>query len=1000
MLTAGVDMGTAFEGTEKGDVFNAFDVTNPSTLAKMSTLDDFDTLDGKAGNDTLNIATGKAINIVDLNLTSIETVNVKTAAAITNLDGSNWNGTNTLNVTQATAATVTAAATTDVNVSGVTGAIVVKGGNDVVVTDSKAGSAITVSNGATGNATGTITVTDTNQGTGNIIVDGGTDVTVTASATATSGTLTIGGNKSASEDVVVVSNLNTDGTTAATGGAIAVTGGKTVNVTVNGTVVSKDYVGNVALVNSGVTVTADNTTTDVTVKQTTSVTDYRVAEVAEVKATQTITFKDLAATKNVVINGLTFTATKNLTAAEVAAAFANLTDSDKQSATGITDNGVFTGPVAPVAGWTSAAANGATVTFTAPLHSTTTSLVTSTSGATALTVGSIVPGTATVTAIDSDDTAAYGAVVIDDNATASITTVTVDGYASAAIGTTGAATALTKLANLSLANSGGTATIDTAAGITSLNLTLNNVNHAIDISTNSTTVATLNVTTAGEDSDFVLTAVNVKDLNVSGTADLDLTGSALTALENVVVSGTAGLDLGTVVASKSINTTATTGDVTASINGTAATYTGGAGVDTVTLVIGTALTKAIDLGAGDDTLSFAALNVTGSTATLSGGTGTDTLSMATATAANLDGNETFKNSISGFERLTLNDTFGTNDAIVDTETINLANLGFASYVTTKGTNLLGGAFDILILDKLAANATVGLTANGLITAQLADATGTTDVINVEISNNAGNVGTFTAAAVETINVTTTDTFTDTSGAFDVEGDPIGDGLDDANSTATLALTTAAATKINVTGAGDLTLTTTSTVLTTIDASTMTGALTYNAVVNSVTVNAGSGDDVLTVTADSLKINAGAGNDLITIVGGADLAVIDGGAGADTFNFTGVSTNKSNYAVIKGVNSGDVIKVTGATSFSATEITLAQGATETTQAYLDQAMTTLSAGQIGWFQLNGNTYVTADLTGDSANSFADGTDFVVMITGLKDLGTGASYNATSNTLEIA
>ena len=44
--------------------------------------------------------------------------------------------------------------------------------------------------------------------------------------------------------------------------------------------------------------------------------------------------------------------------------------------------------------------------------------------------------------------------------------------------------------------------------------------------------------------------------------------------------------------------------------------------------------------------------------------------------------------------------------------------------------------------------------------------------------------------------------------------------------------------------------------------------------------------------------------------------------------------------------------------------------------------------------------TGYITGDSANSFADGTDFVVMITGLKDLGTGASYNATSNTLEIA
>ena len=121
------------------------------------------------------------------------------------------------------------------------------------------------------------------------------------------------------------------------------------------------------------------------------------------------------------------------------------------------------------------------------------------------------------------------------------------------------------------------------------------------------------------------------------------------------------------------------------------------------------------------------------------------------------------------------------------------------------------------------------------------------------------------------------------------------------------------------------------------------------------------------------------------------------------------SNKSNFVVLNNVDSGDILDlkgidnnggiITDITAFNATKITLSVGATETTQAYLDQAMTTLTAGQVGWFQLNGNTYVTADVGGESANSFVDGQDFVVMITGLKDLST-ASFNTTDDTLVIA
>lgn len=158
---------------------------------------------------------------------------------------------------------------------------------------------------------------------------------------------------------------------------------------------------------------------------------------------------------------------------------------------------------------------------------------------------------------------------------------------------------------------------------------------------------------------------------------------------------------------------------------------------------------------------------------------------------------------------------------------------------------------------------------------------------------------------------------------------------------------------------------------------------------------------IAATADGGTFNGGDGNDTFVIAGGADLITLNGGAGADVFDFNGVSSNKSNYAVISNVNTGDVIDLAalGATGFAATKITLALGATESTQAYLDQAMATLAANQAGWFQLGGNTYVVADVGAESATSFVDGQDFVTMIVGLVDLST-ASFNGTVSTLEIA
>jgi len=78
-------------------------------------------------------------------------------------------------------------------------------------------------------------------------------------------------------------------------------------------------------------------------------------------------------------------------------------------------------------------------------------------------------------------------------------------------------------------------------------------------------------------------------------------------------------------------------------NGTVTTYAGGAAVDSVTISnADTAITKAVDLGAGDDKLTLnGAGNVNSAlTATLKGGEGTDTISLSGASAEALSANST------------------------------------------------------------------------------------------------------------------------------------------------------------------------------------------------------------------------------------------------------------------------------------------------------------------------------------------------------------------------
>jgi len=100
-------------------------------------------------------------------------------------------------------------------------------------------------------------------------------------------------------------------------------------------------------------------------------------------------------------------------------------------------------------------------------------------------------------------------------------------------------------------------------------------------------------------------------------------------------------------------------------------------------------TKAIDLGAGNDTLNLEALTVAELQAlpvtnVLKGGEGDDTIALTAAQAVDLSANSTFAGKIEGFEKLSLTKATATG-------TVNLANLDNINYVVSKGSDSVTAA---------------------------------------------------------------------------------------------------------------------------------------------------------------------------------------------------------------------------------------------------------------------------------------------------------------------
>jgi S-layer protein len=939
------------------------------------------------------------------------------------VDLSGYAGLTTINVNQGTDVSLKAATTTDVNVSGVTGAVEIAEARNVDVTHTKADQNITVGSyvaaaaddaNTSGEITGTIDITDTDQGSGVIIVDGGTDVSVTTTSETATGTITVGANTAATGTVNVTQNLESDGEAAlnnTTDGGIAVTGGTSITINSNATSDAKDKDSDAAITMHDISATGSEDTTEVTVTQTKTINTVSTPAEDEVKATHEVTFKALNAGQTTTLNGLTFTASTNMAAADVAQAFANLTVDDTQSETGPTANGFYTGAFNTASGWTSGAADGAKVVFTAPAFDTAAKMTVA-GDVEADVTAAIVAGSDAVAKDESANDITYGDVAVDDHAgtaDATVETITIDGYKDAVIGGANNVDALT---DLTLRNSDGTTALSTA--VTSLNLTLDNMGDAstaaVSLDTSAANVETLTITTENEASDVDLTAAAVTALTVNAGVDLDLSSSTMsTVLGTVSVTGAGAVDLSDISTASALNSfdaSGNAGGVTATIDANSANvgdieeYIFSDGDDAVSLADAT-VDVDVTLAAGDDVLTLESFgdgtitNVgtdTTLTAALDGGAGTNTLQMSAGDAAAASGAVTFETKISGFQKLELGAAQVTDDGTNDTDvTIDLANMDDINYVIANGTVMANdtatSADGALILNNLANNGTVELNGEGNVEVGVTDAdTGTADSLNL-VGNAAKGV--VTAADVETVNIDAAagdSTFVLTADSVEtivITGDEFVN-LTDAADYASAALGDAS----SIVNTGNS--------LTMIDASAMTdGGIVAATSLAEQTIKGGAGADYLTADNGKAVIEGGAGDDTIYVTDGATSAVIDGGAGADTFDITGAALGVEAFATFNNVDAGDTFMLNAASfSSEAVDMTLDDPSTSD---WINAAFSQTSADESIWFQHNGNTYIAVNdaTSGDDAY---DAADVVVKLTGLVDLS-AASFN-DAGTLELA
>ncbi len=692
--------------------------------------------------------------------------------------------------------------------------------------------------------------------------------------------------------------------------------------------------------------------------------------------------------KDVVINasGITKTGTITVGGTTAAKGAVSVTTAQKASAADITSGDITVN-------------GGTTVTVNANLKGAAVN--------TTITGGAIkVNGTADTTVVSVTQTAAAtaaakvagvtdGAVTIADvNAgdllkAATISTVSLTNYADSTISSNA-------LTNLTLSGTAGKVGITsglTKETVTTLNLTVNNLsgtdNTITDVSNH---FKTINVTGTGKDS----TITNIVDsaataLNIAGDKVVTFTGVAgLTKLATVGVAGSGGVvidvaALGTVTA---VDASASTGANSVTLDATKATFTGGSGVDTVTLAKDA--TKAIDGGAG--TADELVINVAAATALANVSantkiTGFEVLGLGTAADGNYDATGFaslhvaagvgaavgFINAAAG-SVLSIDGTPGQEvDFTLKTNTASDAvtvNLGTA---TTDGIDNSATVLGLVSVESVTLNSLGSNEAGtGVNKVQVVDATAASLTITGTESITVTGFGSSTLSNIDV-------TAIGTKLAVDLTGVTLaaagvtfkgGDGnysLTDTNLAAGKVLTYTA-------GNGDNTL---------VDSSATSGK---------AIVTLGDGANIVTLAATTGANSVTAGMGLNKIVLGTGASVVTIGVDTDDADTITIGTPASanNYSTITGLTTGDILSFAD----KGTEVWL--GGTATTAKIALDASTALFAdyiaaatvgdgstnGAFSWFQFGGATYVVEDKSAGAA--FVAGTDVIVKLTGTVDL----------------
>jgi len=339
-------------------------------------------------------------------------------------------------------------------------------------------------------------------------------------------------------------------------------------------------------------------------------------------------------------------------------------------------------------------------------------------------------------------------------------------------------------------------------------------------------------------------------------------------------------------------------------------------------------TEVLTGGSGDDTFIGDATDIT-TADQVDGGAGTDTVKIYSLAAA------TDLPTMTNVEVLELTDAAPAGNAL------NVAATGISTLrlvnATTTDNYTIGGAMAVA-LSNMADGETITLTSTAT------DTTADISVTNMGTIAGAGVTVNADGAAISTVNLTATGTVAATT-----------------DSDVTIASTGTLRT-FNISGSGDVSVTTAQATVTTYNAAETTGNLTLVTGANTAatTITTGSGNDTVTATgAADYTINLGAGNDVLTTSDAAGeltlLDTINGGEGTDT-----LAIGEAEIDALDAGTTNSAALVARFTGFERLRVTDA----------LDNGTTVISRLGFNYLELG------ADLTGDeTVTGFTSGATIV-------------------------